>query len=366
MKRFKSAGVIGGILIAMVLAVALYAQGLGQGRGGGQGRGQAQGGGEAQRGPYLPVNGQEPSLAVCYGLLAGARNPPPGTAPCRAITRVRGDLYSVQVNRYNTVFLVTPAGVILADPINVETATWLKEEIAQRFHVPVKYVVYSEVMQDHSSGAGVFHDTAEIWAHADLPKDLLLETEALGADRTKDIVPPDKTYTTRQTLTLGGKSVVLMHPGINHSNDATVLLFPAERVAFIVDFISTRRPFASELYPPLCKYCTATFTDWINSFKAVEALDFDLFVAGHGMVGTKADVTLYRRFFEEMVTGVTNGFKAGETLEQIQASDLLESYSWLLGYNPSRNQKMAEAYAYLQATQGNKTAQAGAPAASRH
>ncbi|HEY6360991.1 MAG TPA: hypothetical protein VIX63_07785, partial [Vicinamibacterales bacterium] len=47
----------------------------------------------------------------------------------RAITNIRGDLYRVQDANHYTVFLVTPAGIILGDPINTQAATWLKAEL---------------------------------------------------------------------------------------------------------------------------------------------------------------------------------------------------------------------------------------------
>ena len=43
--------------------------------------------------------------------------------PDRSITRITGDLYRVQNNDHYTVFLVTPDGIILADPINVGRRT---------------------------------------------------------------------------------------------------------------------------------------------------------------------------------------------------------------------------------------------------
>ncbi len=55
----------------------------------------------------------------------------------RAITKIAGDLYRFQNKFHYSVFLVTPEGVIVTDPINAEAATWLKGEIASRFGVPV-------------------------------------------------------------------------------------------------------------------------------------------------------------------------------------------------------------------------------------
>ena len=50
----------------------------------------------------------------------------PQGPPTRSITRITGDLYRVQNNDHYTLFLVTSGGIILADPINVDLANWLK------------------------------------------------------------------------------------------------------------------------------------------------------------------------------------------------------------------------------------------------
>jgi glyoxylase-like metal-dependent hydrolase (beta-lactamase superfamily II) len=66
------------------------------------------------------------------------------------------------------VFLVTPEGIILADPINADFSKWLKGELASRFKVPVRYVVYSHHHWDHDSGGDVFADTARFVGHANM------------------------------------------------------------------------------------------------------------------------------------------------------------------------------------------------------
>jgi hypothetical protein len=148
----------------------------------------------------------------------------PQREPTRTITKIRGDLYRFTNDRHNTVFLVTTEGVIVGDPINAEAATWLKNQIAERFKVPVRYVLYSHRDWDHASGARVFDDTAELWGHANMPAAI---ENAPEPERMKDVLPPERTYTDRHTITLGGKRVELVHPGPNHSPDATVLFFPA-------------------------------------------------------------------------------------------------------------------------------------------
>src|SRR6185436_17848776 len=94
---------------------------------------------------------------LALGLRAEQSTP----APARTITNITGQLYRAQNNTHYNVFLVTPDGVIMTDPINREFALWLKQEIAQRFKQPVRYVLYSHHDWDHASGGVVFADTAQ-------------------------------------------------------------------------------------------------------------------------------------------------------------------------------------------------------------
>src|SRR6187455_795437 len=52
--------------------------------------------------------------------------------PAREITQVKGDLYRARNGNWYTVFLVTPAGIILGDPIYETFAPWLKSELDSR------------------------------------------------------------------------------------------------------------------------------------------------------------------------------------------------------------------------------------------
>ncbi|MDP6388252.1 MAG: hypothetical protein QGG63_03215, partial [Candidatus Pacebacteria bacterium] len=56
----------------------------------------------------------------------------------KKITRIAGDLYRFQNKFHYSVFLVTPQGIIVTDPITSNAAKWLKAELAKRFKQPVK------------------------------------------------------------------------------------------------------------------------------------------------------------------------------------------------------------------------------------
>ena len=110
------------------------------------------------------------SLLIVVAALAGtatsafAQQKP----PARGIVNVTGQLYRAQNDNHYTVFLVTPQGIIMSDPINRDFARWLKAEFATRFKVPVRYLLYTHKDWDHASGGVVFADTAEFVGHANM------------------------------------------------------------------------------------------------------------------------------------------------------------------------------------------------------
>src|SRR5947209_19474699 len=81
------------------------------------------------------------------------------------IGKLTGDTYYARMDDYVSVFMVTPEGIVLVEPIGTEFATWLKAELTKRFNVPVKYVVYSHSHWDHASGGAVYTDTARFIGH---------------------------------------------------------------------------------------------------------------------------------------------------------------------------------------------------------
>ena len=277
--------------------------------------------------------------SVCLVLLLSACNTTSndtnsGEHPYRVIIPITGDLYEARDRLHNTVFLVTPEGVILGDPMGVETAQWLKQEIAARFDATVKYVIYSHHHPEHATGGNVFADTATFVAHenavaalnAAFPSNAgqmdrngngrIERVEATdpgypqnfdiynrdgddaitGEEINADTPMPDIVYADHMSITLGGSRVELIHPGSGHTDDMTVLLFPEEDTIFGADIFHVRRFGVS-----LNGYSVAAYETSINNLNQFE---FDTVIAGHGdIIGEKADLTFYLGFLQELNAG---------------------------------------------------------------
>ncbi len=317
------------------------------------------------------------ALLICASEALGQS----ATAPRRSIEPVSGGVYTAINNNHRTVFLVTSEGIILGDPINADFSSWLKAELASRFKVPVKYVVYSHHHWDHASGGDVFADTARFVGHANMLSHLALpppsttlsqvvgefgevakldanrngvveKTEA-GAnvpfdayDANRDgklsgaevmrgpvsfVRPPDITYKDKYQIRLGGKRVELSWVGsMNHSQDSSYIAFPDDSVLFLVDFISFRRLPNREM-----DYELGQFEEWMTAVRNAEKLaaGFKYVVTGHGPVGTVNDITAWREYFEKLRSQVAAGIAKGQTLDQMQRDIKMAEYSHWDGFD---------------------------------
>ena len=240
-------------------------------------------------------------------------------APTREITQVSGDLYRFRNNNHFSVFLITSEGAIATDPIDKGAAAWLKSEIHRRFNQVVKFLVYSHDHRDHIAGGEVF-DEAVVIAHANT------KAKIIGEKRPTAI--PDLTYSDKMTIELGGKMVHLIYVGRNHSDNSTVLYFPSERAVYAVDFISVDRM-------PWRTLNDTYFPDWFESIRTVEALDFDIILPGHGIVGTKEDVSEHREYLELLYRTVLESVRAGKSLDEIKQSVRFDRYKHFEQYELS-------------------------------
>ena len=328
--------------------------------------------------------GQTPVAAPA----AGARRLAPDAV--RSIAHVRGNLYRAHNQGWTTVFYVTPAGIILGDPISEPFSTWLKGELSQRFPGrPVRYVVYSHSHFDHAEGAGVFANTAHLVAHENMLREMdgrvpqmpgdMLDRNQNGvfepneirpprcgtpdgphfdrngdgivtmAEYFADVRPPDLVYSDRLKIVLGGQTVELFYPGQNHSVDATVMYFPAERAVFATEFIVDAGTSGFRSWPAACGvmpgFDGTPLSEWIRSIKSVEALDFDILVPGHQSIRlTKADVAELRVFFEDLVSAVSAGMSKGKPLEELKRTLTFDKYRSWTGYDQRRVFNIEAAY----------------------
>jgi hypothetical protein len=312
----------------------------------------------------ITVMGRARCLSVLTPWLAALLIAAPSAAQTstidRAIRPLRGALYAATQGARTSVVLVTGDGILVVDPMSFEFAQWLQSELKGRFpDQPVRYVVYSRVDFDRIGGAGLYNQTAEIVAAEEFNPSLeqsravlppryamldrnnsgVLERSELAAiDQSPSLLRADfngdghltpnelwsgvlaaeASYGSQRVLTLGGRRVELIHPGPALGNDATVVYFPAERLAFTATFPSLTAPFVGRSSRP------SAMAAWART---IASLDIDTLLSGEGETFTRSQVSDFSAYVTTLVTGVMVGYENGVSLEQLQNGTLIDRFS---------------------------------------
>jgi hypothetical protein len=156
---------------------------------------------------------------------------------------------------------------------------------------------------------------------------------------------------------LGGKTIELIHPerimrttGPSYfSRSACRLLadFPADALVTVIVAISASACGNFDQHP---------MSEWIRSFRSIEALEFDVLAGGHGAtLFKKADVAEGRGFLEDLMSAVSIGMAAGKGLDELKRTVLLEQYKDWANYQRLRR-------TILKPVQQSKDVQVGQPA----
>ncbi len=102
---------------------------------------------------------------------------------------------------------------------------------------------------------------------------------------------PDMTFTDRLILTALGERVEIIAPGRGHTAGDTVVYLPQRRVLASGDLVAGDTPFIADISP----------YEWIQTLAALEQLNFDTMVPGHGgVIRGKDSLRLWRDYFSEL------------------------------------------------------------------
>lgn len=253
-------------------------------------------------------------LVMAAALIAVRGQEPPGFQ----IEAVRGNIYRFVAGNYVSVFMVTDAGIVVADPISKDAAAHLKTELARRFKKPVRFVIYSHNHHDHAYGGEVFDDGTVQFVSHELAREDLVRTRA----RTRI---PDTVFKDEMTLFVGDSRVRLRYHGVNNGRGSVSMLFEPAGVLHVVDWIVLgRMP-----YQDLPGY---DIQGMIDSTRDVLKMDFEVFVGGHAKTGTKKDIERYLKYLETLYAAVLEGMLAGKDLAALQKEIRLDEFRDLAMY----------------------------------
>jgi len=233
----------------------------------------------------------------------------------------------------NAGFVVGDESVAVIDTFeNEKAARVLLSEIRKLTQLPIRFVINTHYHLDHVAGNKVFQDVGAIivaqtyaaeWVRTEnlkfFGKNIKPEQRAL----VETLEVPNVLYQKDLTLSLGTQRILIGHQ-LGHTGGDSIVLIPYAHIYFMGDL------FWNKTVPNLID---ATVADWLGLKPFAQAngrkSERDLFVPGHGDVGTATDLEEFVGYLinlESYVRNAMNGGKNGDDLVAAVLPELKDKY----------------------------------------
>jgi glyoxylase-like metal-dependent hydrolase (beta-lactamase superfamily II) len=242
---------------------------------------------------------------------------PPPTLPIRELASgvyaVLGDTNRGSEGRPNAGFIVTSDGVVVVDALaSPRDGKRLLRTIQETTSQPVKWLVLTHHHPDHHFGAIVFRRAgARIIAHPDRrtlaaeagPEELVRDWTRVVGRRAmqgfKYADTPDRPVTGSDTLRLGGRTIVVFHPGAAHTAGDLMVWLPADRVLFAGDIL---------IEDGMTMVVDGSSTALLHALDLIDSLKPATEVPGHGAIPVRpADLVARTRAEIDSLRGQMRG-----------------------------------------------------------
>lgn len=252
----------------------------------------------------------------------------------RSIVQVSEHVYRWGSDGQYGAYLLTPDGIIVVDGHYCPSGTvaWLRDQLAQRHDVPVRYVILSHDHQDHICNSGLFDDTAVTIGHRRIRPHILREQ--------RNSAVPDVTFDDELTLNAGGVEVRLLYFGPSHSDNLIHVHVPEDRVLISIDVART------SLFPDLRDMDVHGMLNNLDRLSRLD--DVDVVLPGHGTeLLDQTSFVRMREFLATLHDRVLDAMIAGQSLPEIRQTIRMEEFSDLGGLDRSLDTNIVTMYDFL-------------------
>ena len=252
----------------------------------------------------------------------------------RSIVQISKSVYRWGSDNHYGAYIVNSAGIIVVDghPCPSGTMDWLKEQLASRHGVPVRFVVLSHDHHTHICNSQVFSDTAETVAHINLRAHVLRENRVSAV--------PDITFEESMDLFLGDLQVRLLYFGPTHSDNLIQVHIPSEGVLVAVDMAKGK-----SLFPD---YRDMDVHNTLKALGKLAALEnVDVVLPGHGSVTNQQNFRDSRRFIQSLHDQVLAYQVEGRSLAEIRKLITMAGFKQYRGLESWLDVNIVTMYNYL-------------------
>jgi glyoxylase-like metal-dependent hydrolase (beta-lactamase superfamily II) len=244
-----------------------------------------------------------------FGTVAFAQAPFPSVT----VKKLKDNVYMAEGGGGNSTIVIGQNGVIVVDAKNREPdGKQLVEEVGKLTNKPITTVILTHSDPDHVRGLGGFPKGLTIIAHENDKKEIEQDLAAGGrASPPKEYLPNKVVTQTRESMTIEGVKMTLIHIAPAHTSGDLAVYFPDYKLIASGDLIGDGDPTLH-----LEKHGSSE--GWIRFVSALVDVDADTYVRGHADVATKEQVRVVLAKAEAKRARIVDLVKQGKSLDDIK------------------------------------------------
>ena len=234
------------------------------------------------------------------------------------VAKVTEDLHVIYGFGSNVGVLRTGEGSIVVDTMTFALQGREIRGRAEELAGPVRAIVNTHYHLDHTHGNPAFASGLKVVSTAKTRAYL----DALDAEYWSGAAAgtlPNETFDTEHTLSMGGKTLRLLHLGRGHTDGDLVVHFVEDRVVHTGDLFFNGR------YPNIDLEAGGSVRDWSATIDRILELDFDEVIPGHGPVTDAAGLREFQRFMQQLAAVSRDAGRSGRSLEETRANAVLDA-----------------------------------------
>ena len=252
----------------------------------------------------------------------------------RSIQKISESVYRWGSDNQYGAYIVGSEAIAVVDGHYCPSGTmqWLKDEIAKRHDVPVKYIILSHDHPDHICNSQIFDDTAIGIGQTNILQHIVREN--------RPSIVPGITFDESMNLLLGGVTVKLLYFGPSHSDNLIQVHIPDEKVMIAVDLAKGRSLFPD--YRDMDVHSTLRILKLLGNIGDVEIV-----LPGHGSVTDQQNFRDQHRYLQALRDEVLKHMVAGRSLAEIRGLVTMAEFSDYKGYERWIDQNVVTMWDYL-------------------
>lgn len=227
------------------------------------------------------------------------------------------DLWVLRGLGGNTAVLRTDAGAVVVDTMTLPLQGRRIRQLARELTgTDTVLLINTHYHIDHTHGNPAFQPGTRVLS----TERTLSHLQALDADFWQGDAArllPTETFSDRRTLSVGGKTIELVHPGAGHTDGDLVVLFTDEGVLHTGDLMF------NHYYPNIDLEAGGSVQQWVPTLETMLRLDFTSVIPGHGETTDRAGLRQFLAFIAQLAEIGSTAAEEGMSLEQTLATDQL-------------------------------------------